>query len=109
MHSGWYPDPFTAGMTRWWDGTAWTSYAQSAVPGFDGRPIWRARSAARRASVGLIALAAVAIFGYVITAIFLGHEIRQLVHQIRENIRAANQNLPASHHVFGFAGPQLVL
>jgi hypothetical protein len=40
------------------------SYAQSAVPGLDAEADFASEErAARRASVGLIALAAVAIFG----------------------------------------------
>lgn len=102
MRAGWYPDPFTPGVIRWWDGTAWTSYAQWAPPPFDaGSDLAGEERAARRARVGLIAVAAVAVLGYLIAAIFFGHEIRQLIHQIRK--------APAGRPTFGFAGPQLVL
>jgi uncharacterized RDD family membrane protein YckC len=30
MAPGWYPDPFSAGYLRWWDGTAWGSATQVA-------------------------------------------------------------------------------
>ncbi len=30
MAPGWYPDPFSAGYLRWWDGKAWSSATQVA-------------------------------------------------------------------------------
>ena len=27
--AGWYSDPHTPGQTRWWDGTAWTSFTDT--------------------------------------------------------------------------------
>ena len=29
---GWYPDPSTYGMLRWWDGVAWTAHVAPPVP-----------------------------------------------------------------------------
>lgn len=33
---GWYPDPWSPGSVRWWDGTTWTAYAQ---PMWQGPPM----------------------------------------------------------------------
>jgi hypothetical protein len=30
---GWYQDPTDPGIKRWWDGTAWSTYTQSPLPG----------------------------------------------------------------------------
>lgn len=30
--AGWYPDPTSAGIERYWDGSAWTEHERPAIP-----------------------------------------------------------------------------
>ena len=44
---GWYPDPHSPDLLRWWDGEAW-SETDFKLPGFDGTPWWHPSSLRRR-------------------------------------------------------------
>jgi hypothetical protein len=49
---GWYPDPQGAPLSRWWDGTQWTSATQA------GGPTWRPMRTMARAAAALLVLMA---------------------------------------------------
>ncbi|MFV0130756.1 DUF2510 domain-containing protein [Streptomyces sp. HMX112] len=54
---GWYPDPGTPALERWWDGTAWSGHTRPA----GGPPRRRGRPALPVAVAGVVLVAAVAV------------------------------------------------
>ena len=83
---GWHPDPWAYGWFRWWDGTAWTSYAAPAPWTAAGPPdpafaVADAQRWSRIAAKAMVAWAAVAITQAIAIPFFLApffEEIRDL-------------------------------
>jgi hypothetical protein len=49
---GWYADPLSSGVMRWWDGEAWSDDAVKPV-GEDGYPMWHPEFLRERARLAL--------------------------------------------------------
>jgi hypothetical protein len=76
VNPGWYPDPYSHGWLRWWDGTAWTSSTAPMEPPAGG--LYRAdpdedlageRRAARRAMITVVVTAVLAAGSAVVFAL----------------------------------------
>jgi hypothetical protein len=104
---GWYPDPFSPNLLRWWDGQTWTAQTapmHSTLPSgwapVDPRPdIARANVAARQAAIAVVFGAAVYIAQYFITALVIGDAFHKLIREVRDDVRAANNGATVHPHV----------
>jgi Protein of unknown function (DUF2510) len=75
---GWYPDPSTPVLVRWWDGTAWTRYTSpnqaldGALP-HSSNPAYTSKVQSKRKktwkSVALIVVIVLVAFGLVALAV----------------------------------------
>ena len=92
MNPGWYPDPYSHGWLRWWDGAAWTSH--TAPMGPPPGTFYRAdpqedlageQRAARRALITVVVSAVVGAGYAVLFAAVFGSQFRTLVDSVREH------------------------
>jgi hypothetical protein len=84
---GWYPDPAVPGVNRWWDGQAWSGYAQPAgyvalLPD-PARDLSEETKSARLAIFALRATAAV----YALELLVLAVVVHRFFDAFRRNIR----------------------
>jgi hypothetical protein len=97
MAPGWYLDPVLPATLRWWDGAAWTGYLYPQFP--VAAPALPAESSphdptadlagelksGRRASLAVVANAAVMTVSFFVTAVAAG----KVIHQFRDDLRQA--------------------
>lgn len=65
MQPGWYPDPYSHGFLRWWDGTQWTPHTAPLHPvgGYGDNPETDLAGERRAARWALVAVTAGAVVG----------------------------------------------
>lgn len=73
MNPGWYPDPWTPGLVRWWDGTAWSAHTAPVLMPADPRiDLSNEQRAARRASIAVLFIPVVNVLDVLLLVVVLG-------------------------------------
>jgi hypothetical protein len=104
---GWYPDPYSNGLLRWWDGAQWTPYTSPMQPVaamFAPDPaadLHGEESAGRRAALALAIGAAFLVLEYLVFAVTFGHALHHLINDIRANVRDVDNGVTPRPVSFG--------
>jgi hypothetical protein len=103
VQPGWYPDPYSVGGVRWWDGHAWTEHARSAAelaapkhagpPATDlGHDLSTELRWGRLALITIWVVAALGIAANVLGATVLPHQIHTSLHHFHQEMNRLNAN-----------------
>jgi hypothetical protein len=99
MHPGWYPDPYSNGYLRWWDGAQWTPHTaplQLAAyePADPQQDLASEQRAAGRASVAVVAAGLIGVVNAVLFATVLGDRYRDYIDGVRDFDDGMRSTLP---------------
>lgn len=101
MHPGWYPDPYSNGYLRWWDGSQWTAHTAPirAVPFSAEDPqqdLVKEQWAAGRAALAVIGTALLGAANAVVLASVYGPSYRDFIDDLNDYDAGRRVTLPAS-------------
>ena len=97
VQPGWYPDPYSTGYLRWWDGGQWTAHTAPVQPPSYADPredLTSEQRAARRAALAVVGTALIGIGNAVVIATVVGHTYRDYFDQIRDYDDGTRATLP---------------
>jgi hypothetical protein len=111
MQPGWYPDPYSSGALRWWDGQAWTEHIRpgeqlmaawpSGSPTPDvGRDLAAEQRWARVALVAIWVVVAIDILGYVLIATTFAHDLNTFTNNLNKQARRLNSGQSTNFNLF---------